>query len=96
MSYPDAEHDFADADLAAPNKSAEKLATRGVQQPNSAAAQDAWRRSFKWISRWFDPERSIQGVPPSSNLPWLRVINISHRITLYDGRVPLGISHLKG
>ena len=69
VSYPDAEHDFADADLAAPNKSAEKLATRGVQQPNSAAAQDAWRRSFKWISRWFDPERSIQGVPPSSNLP---------------------------
>ncbi|MGL6040897.1 MAG: dienelactone hydrolase family protein [Deefgea sp.] len=69
VSYPDAEHDFADADLSVKQKPAKKSASKVLPQPNSVAAQDAWRRSFKWISRWFDPERSIQGIPPSSNLP---------------------------
>lgn len=28
------------------------------------ATYDANRRAFKWFARWFDPERSIKGVPP--------------------------------
>jgi dienelactone hydrolase len=69
VSYPNAEHDFADADVASKKPRADKSTGKAVPLPNSVAAQDAWRRSFKWISRWFDPERSIQGVPPSNNLP---------------------------
>lgn len=68
VSYPDAEHDFADADVNRKKPRYDKSAGKPIPQPNSVAAQDAWRRSFKWISRWFDPERSMQGVPPS-NLP---------------------------
>nr|WP_314898566.1 dienelactone hydrolase family protein [uncultured Deefgea sp.] len=68
VSYSDAEHDFASADIAPIKKSTEPTSTKAASQPNYVAAQDAWRRSFKWISRWFDPERSIQGIPPS-NLP---------------------------
>lgn len=68
VSYPDAEHDFAEADLSVKKKPSDKVASKVQSQANSAAVQDAWRRSFKWISRWFDPERSIQGIPPSSNL----------------------------
>ncbi len=69
VSYPDAEHDFADADLKVKKKPVQKSVSKVQPQPNSVAAQDAWRRSFKWISRWFDPERSFQGIPPSSHLP---------------------------
>lgn len=69
VSYPDADHDFATADLSLKKKSADQPVNLGLSQPNTVAAQDAWRRSFKWISRWFDPERSIQGIPPSTNLP---------------------------
>ncbi|QKJ65422.1 dienelactone hydrolase family protein [Deefgea piscis] len=65
VSYPDAEHDFADAEVFKNKAQMNKLVDRRAN-PNSFAAQDAWRRSFKWISRWFDPERSIQGIPPST------------------------------
>ena len=66
VSYPDAEHDFADADVSRKKKRLLKLSMKSAPRQNSIAAQDAWRRSFKWISRWFDPERSMQGVPPST------------------------------
>lgn len=68
VTYSEAEHDFASADIAPIKKSPNPLNEITVSKQNSAAAQDAWRRSFKWISRWFDPERSIQGIPPG-NLP---------------------------
>jgi hypothetical protein len=38
------------------------LALEEIADPN--AAQDAWRRTYKWLSRWFDPERSMEGIPP--------------------------------
>ncbi|WP_297576473.1 dienelactone hydrolase family protein [uncultured Deefgea sp.] len=65
VSYPDAEHDFADAEVYKSKLQMNKISDKRAN-PNSVAAQDAWRRSFKWISRWFDPERSIQGIPPST------------------------------
>lgn len=35
--------------------------------PDPEATIDAYIRTFKWFSRWFDPERGIKGRPPSSN-----------------------------
>lgn len=36
-----------------------------VASPDPEAAQDAWWRTFKWFSRWFDPARAIYGPPHS-------------------------------
>jgi dienelactone hydrolase len=37
--------------------------------PNPEAALDANLRTFKWFSRWFDPERMLHGIPPVNMLP---------------------------
>jgi dienelactone hydrolase len=65
VSYPDAWHDFdlmaehlADEALNLPKN---HLAIETIADPE--AGQDAWRRTFKWLSRWFDPERSMEGIP---------------------------------
>lgn len=65
VSYPEARHDF---DLMLDNLKHEALnlppnhmALDEIADPD--AAQDAWRRTYKWLSRWFDPERSMEGIP---------------------------------
>jgi len=37
--------------------------------PNHEAALDANLRTYKWFSRWFDPERMLHGLPPVNMLP---------------------------
>ncbi|QLG87190.1 dienelactone hydrolase family protein [Chitinibacter bivalviorum] len=66
VSYPNARHDFdlmldhlEDEALNLPKN---HLALDVIAESDSA--QDAWRRTYKWLSRWFDPERSMEGVPP--------------------------------
>ncbi|WP_373975892.1 dienelactone hydrolase family protein [Chitinibacter sp. SCUT-21] len=66
VSYPDAMHDF---DLVLDNLESEALNLPPNHLPlediaDPVAAQDAWRRTYKWLSRWFDPERSMEGIPP--------------------------------
>jgi dienelactone hydrolase len=66
VSYPDARHDFdlmlEHLEQEALNLPRNHLALEEIADP--AAAQDAWRRTYKWLSRWFDPERSMEGIPP--------------------------------
>lgn len=66
VSYPQARHDFDlmldNLEHEALNLPANHLALEDIADPE--AAQDAWRRTYKWLSRWFDPARSIEGVPP--------------------------------
>ncbi|WP_273428237.1 dienelactone hydrolase family protein [Chitinibacter tainanensis] len=70
VTYPGVRHDFdlnpEQASREALNLPRNHLALDVLADPE--AASDAWRRTFKWLSRWFDPERSIEGVPPR-NLP---------------------------
>lgn len=35
-----------------------------ITGPNPDAALDAYLRTFKWFSRWFDPARMMHGIPP--------------------------------
>ncbi|WP_158380794.1 dienelactone hydrolase family protein [Chitinilyticum litopenaei] len=55
VSYPGGRHDFDQSKAAAE--------THGEAQAGEAG-QDAYRRTFKWFSRWFDPARGISGIPP--------------------------------
>ena len=68
VSYHDTVHDF-DRPVQAPynlydvpNRIHGEAA--GSDPANPEAAQDALRRTFKWFSRWFDPERALKGTPP--------------------------------
>lgn len=70
VTYPEVGHDF-DAPVASPSAQNDvpnhaRSKDSAFNEPAVDAAQDANRRTFKWFSRWFDPERAIQGVPPSS------------------------------
>lgn len=68
VSYPDTVHDF-DRPVQAPYTLYDvpnrvRSDEAGYDPANPEAAQDAMRRSFKWFSRWFDPERALKGMPP--------------------------------
>lgn len=70
VTYPGVLHDF-DAPVAnmyaqndIPNRA--RSADTVFSAPDSEAAHDANRRTFKWFARWFDPERTISGAPPST------------------------------
>lgn len=68
VGYPDAQHDF-DRPVQAPYNLFDvpnrvRSDDNGNDCANPQAAQDALRRTFKWFSRWFDPERALKGVPP--------------------------------
>lgn len=68
VTYPGVTHDFdapLDANIAK-NDVANRTLSRGTTYPDAEATYDANRRTFKWFSRWFDPERAISGPPPSS------------------------------
>ncbi|AOX99772.1 dienelactone hydrolase family protein [Jeongeupia sp. USM3] len=56
VSYPDADHDF---DVPGSDGRLRKDASAAAQGtgPNQAATDDAYRRVFKWIGRWLDPDR---------------------------------------
>ncbi|WP_410497830.1 dienelactone hydrolase family protein [Chitinibacter sp. S2-10] len=66
VSYPEARHDFDlildSIESEALNLPSNHLALEEIA--DQAAAQDAWRRTYKWLSRWFDPARSMEGIPP--------------------------------
>lgn len=68
VSYPDAVHDF-DRPVQAPYSLFDvpnriRADDTGSEPANPQAAQDALRRTFKWFSRWFDPERALKAPPP--------------------------------
>lgn len=68
VTYPGVTHDFdapLDASIAR-NDIANRSLSRSVTYPDAEASYDASRRTFKWFSRWFDPERAISGPPPSN------------------------------
>lgn len=69
VSYHDALHDF-DRPVQSPYNlfdvpnRARTDDGNDLAGPHPDAAQDAMRRTFKWFSRWFDPERALKGTPP--------------------------------
>lgn len=68
VGYPDTQHDF-DRPVQAPYSLFDvpnriRSDDNGNECANPQAAQDAQRRTFKWFSRWFDPERALKGMPP--------------------------------
>jgi len=77
VTYPGVYHDFDspnqvqymrnDVPNRVPNAmfSGEKI----LSGPNPEAALDANLRTYKWFSRWFDPERMLHGLPPVNMLP---------------------------